>query len=257
MSDSTNKVTEQALIEKFAGKALIAYSRETNTEITLTNGLHNSLRYTPYMEFLYPLPDDPEYTSYVYNSSFVTDQCNTLNASQLVIPDEVTINDKCRLMMDMNMICYPTQQQIDYPLFQRYPFKNNPDIDVTVQYLAKINNTGTSAYEENAVDRWNTYLYYPGTLIYLLIQANPFKIYVMQAFKTQIKADLHSEQLVYLNDWISLPEEWTFSYLQLGKDTFLSVPSNGRALVTADSLGNPYMYLPPEAAPWLYKRYKG
>ena len=255
MSNNIKYESKQALIEAFAGQALIAYSKETDTEITLTNRLNSSLRNTPYMEFLYPLKDEPNYTSYVYNSSFVTDQCNVISGGQLIVPDEVSVNDKCRLMMDLNFICYPTQEQIDYPKYQRYPFKTNPEIELTVQYLAKINSTATKAYEENAVERWNTYLYYPGTLVYLLINANPFKIYVMQAFKTQIKEDLLSERLVYLNDWITLPEGWTFAYMQLGPETFLSIPSNGKALVVADSISNPYMYIPPTAAPWLYKKY--
>jgi hypothetical protein len=78
---------------------------------------------------------------------------------------------------------------------------------------------------------------------------------IFSSFMPRSKEDLLSERLIYLNDYITLPEKWTFAYMQLGPKTFLQVPSNGKAFIISDSIANPYMYIPPDAAPWLYEKY--
>ncbi len=249
MSEAVKKV----LIDKFAGKELIKYSKETNTEISFSNNINISSRYNPFMEFMYPMGEN---LFYVYNSDVIGNQCSTTSKDELIIPDGVQVNQKDRLMMDMHMICYYTASQTEHDIYKSYPFASNPLIELKCQYLAEVKTSPDGLYTENEIYRWDTFLYYPGSLVYLLISEDPYKIYVMQSFTNKANPDIVIDQLVYLQDYITLPDKWTYGYMRLDPDTFLSVPSNGKALVASDDLYNSYMYIDPEAAPWLYEKYK-
>jgi len=249
----TSKPTEEIITNKFAGEALINYSKETGTEISLSNNINNSLRYSPFMEFMYPMGGNQ---FYVYNSDLIGNQCSTTSKDELVIPSDVQVNQKCRLMMDSHMICYYNDTQTNHDIYKYYPFTSNQSIMLECRYLAEVKSSPYGPYTENEIYRWDTFLYYPGSLVYLLISKDPYKIYIMQSFTNKKNTDIVTEQLVYLKNYITLPNNWTYGYMRLDFDTFLSVPSNGKALVATDDLYNAYMYIVPESAPWLYDKYQ-
>jgi hypothetical protein len=61
--------------------------------------------------------------------------------------------------------------------------------------------------------------------------------------------------LSLLANKLNLPEGWIFTYMSLDKDTYLTVPSNGNAIVVSDEYQGSYMYIQPKSAPWLYSIY--
>lgn len=171
-------------------------------------------------------------------------------------------------MVDMDIIAYFTQKQIkDVPLYKEFPFTSDPKLKVRYQYATPIFVSSGAAYAESYVYRWNTWLYYPRTTIYLLIKrisATDIKIYVMQAMTSNINQQLNEGDLVLnpvpstfntnpVTPSIVPPSGWTFAYMTL--DRFLAVPGRGKATVISDNLQNAYMMVPKDAAPWMYARY--
>lgn len=242
------------IIKQFAGKALLRYAKKTKQQISITNNLYQSFRYTPYIELLYTL-DNNQYNVY---SSENPSQFNTLLGYQLdinVVDGDPIINDQRQFMMDLNMSVLPIKT-MSYPLKQWHSFISNPSISVMFKLVAQVTTFSEEPYVEQFVNRWNTFVYYPSTLVYLLI--SPLnKIYVMQTVSENV-ANPSFQNLLYLNSnsSLQLPSGWIYTYLELDTDTFLTVPSNGEARVIRDSLSNSYMYVVPESNPWLYKMFR-
>ena len=250
---SPQQTPSQKIIQKYAGKSLLNYAKVNKKKIYIVHGLLVSYRNTPFIELLYPYGSD----YIVYNSSFVQNQANTMLSSYLNITDEPFHRvDQKQLMYDLNIYCKYTQSEISNPIQKKYNFINNDKIGVVFDYLGVLQINAQDYYQENFVFRNNTYLYYPMTFIYLLISQNPYKIYIMQSLYLNNTKVTSSNSLFLLSNDLVLPEGWTYCYLQLHNLTYLTVPSNGKALVISDNLSNGYMCIPEKAAPWLYAKYK-
>ena len=110
-----------------------------------------------------------------------------------------------RFMVDMDIIAYYTQAQIkDVPLYKDFPFVSDPKLKVRYQYAAPTYaiTSGSDAgakYQESYVYRWNTWVFYPRSSIYLLIKrvsSKDIKIYVMQAIASNVNQQLNEGDLV-------------------------------------------------------------
>lgn len=253
----TSSCEKKYIIQTYSGKKLLEYSKENNKKIKITNNLYQSLRYTPFVELLYLIEGtDTQYN--VYNSSLIPNQFNTYDTSQLILDDPNIINEKKILMMDNNLMCYKTQEDLDnIPVFKQFRYITNEKLFSIYYYFSKVNVLSSLAYEENIIYRWNTFLYYPMTLIFLLIQKEPYKIYVMQTFSSNFNNSVFiPDMLIGLAPYLTLPDGWTYTYLQLSNDNMLMIQSLGEAKVISDNLKNSYMYIIPETNKWLYDIYK-
>jgi len=251
--NDTSCEEEKYIIKTFSGKTLLNYSHETHNKIQITNNLYQSIRNTPLIVLSYSVgTSGNDYVS--YNSATITNQANTYYADQLVLDNPPIISDKNIMMMDCELSAdAPTTQ----PLVKKFPFITNSNIMVDFKFFFNLKILSEAPYGDNIVNRWSTILYYPTTLVYLLISKNPYKIYVLQLFKSNLENPVSSpEQLVAMNEYLELPEGWTYAYMQLPKDKMLEVQSLGQIRVLNDNLGNSYVFIDPSTNTWLYDKYR-
>lgn len=176
---------------------------------------------------------------------------NTAITDNLVLDNPSFVNEGNLLMMDMNLMCFPNGNK--YPMFKNYNFKTNSNLYVSYQLFANKVIPTTQLYSPSIVERWNTFVYYPNTLVYLLISKNPYKIYIMQVFKN-INNSIN--EINYLEKYLDLPEGWTYCYLKLNCNQYLTINAYGDAEVISDNLFNAYQYIKQECNnKWLYNKY--
>ena len=155
--------------------------------------------------------------------------------------------------MDMNLMCFPKGNE--HSMFKNYDFKTNSNLYVTYQLFTNKLILTTALYSPSIVERWNTFVYYPNTIVYLSISKNPYKIYIMQVF-TNKKQEIPLDKINYLEDYLDLPEGWTYCYLKLNCNQYLTINSYGDAKVISDNLSNAYQYIKQESNNmWLYNKY--
>lgn len=238
---------------KLAGPALINYCKTAKKELQAFNYYPQVKLQCPYMEIFY---DNGDGTQTVYNNNRIRNALCTSLSSDLDINDNpMSASSKRFLTMNLQLSGDVDYDNSVYPLYKEFNYKNNSKISQKFQKIA-INTIGTKQYQENTVSRWTTWVYYPSTTVYCLVCPDPFKIYVMQTYSNDIDATINPTNFAYMGEKLTLPTGWIYTYLYLDKDTILTVPSNGRAIVISDSFSNAYQYVTEEAAPWLYSQYK-
>jgi len=275
----TSSEEKAYIIDTFADDGLKQYAQETGCEIEISNNLFTTYRLTPFVELLYAngtKTDEGRVFYDVWNSELVGDQLNTNQDGMIDLSqDPPTIpNFNKRLLMDMNIMCYKTQEDLgDVPLYKSFPFTTSPNVSVKFQFFAPIlPGVAGGAYlfdTPNYVYRWNTFLYYPDTTVYTLARYNAngrLEIYVMQAIGNSINNQYTPDQLVLnpvdanttttnpLTPSITPPEGVIFGYIRLRQ--YLLVPSYGQARVVSDNLGNAYQWVNDTTSEWLYSQYQ-
>ena len=182
---------------------------------------------------------------------------NTSLASQLTLPSDLTVNEKNFLMMDMNIICLFNSNTTVHPPTQTYPFVSDSKITVEYDLIGEvIDSSGT--FLPSYVYRHNTYVFYPGTMVYLLFYRDEltFQIYVMQVFTNKVNADITIDKVSFMSDYVTFPAGWSFGYYMLQDNQFLRMQSKGKATVVSDTLRNAYMLLSEEDGADIYAQYK-
>lgn len=245
-------------------------------KLSISNKLRQSAKGNPYWEILYPDPKKGIFYDYV---SIENDVMST-SGSDYYIEDEnsVVVNDKRAWMFDLSIV---EKQEFDdtkeFPAEKYLYFKNpnyvndgkntvpdangNSPVLNLRSTLAKVTtlamNQAGGAYKETQVDRTSIFVYYPNTTLYLLVDTNTQKIYVMQTTsnRTQSGDEIYQTNYVYLKQKLSLPAGWMFAVAALKSNTPLLLISNAdhRARVIQDDFSDSYQYVRPEEAPFLYE----
>lgn len=239
--------------KKLAGPALRNYCKTNKKELQLINFYPQVKLNNPVTEITY---DNGNGTLTVYNNNRIQNALCTVLSSDLNIDDNPLYkSNKNFSLMNLQLLADVNYDNSVYPLYKEFTYKNNPEITVIFKKIAIVP-VGETLYQEKLVSRWTTWVYYPSTTVYCLVCPNPFKIYVMQSYSNEIDTTINPNNLAYLSEKLTLPTGWIYTYVYLDKYTFLSVPSNGLAIIVTDNFSNVYQYITEEAAPWLYLQYK-
>jgi hypothetical protein len=201
--------------------------------------------------------DNGDNTQTIYISERIRDKLCATFEDQLVIDDNPETIGQARFStMDMQFYADPLSTLYpQYPLYKNYIFTNNNNINQTFKKTGVLTEVSNAYYTESNIERWTTWVYFPSTVVYCLVYKNPLKIYAMQNYSNYVDNTINYSNLSLLANKLNLPEGWIFTYMSLDKDTYLTVPSNGNAIVVSDEYQGSYMYIQPKSAPWLYSIY--
>lgn len=244
-------------------------------DLTYSNPLTQSTRYSPYWEILYPDPS----AGILYDYVSVDNSVLSTAGSDYYLDKEgpIVLNDKRAFMFDLSIIentsIPPTDQFPEYkylsfknPLYKNDGSGTSPDAAgnyPTLNLKGKLKKVTTLSmsqsgkpYTETQVDRTSAFIYYPRTTMYLLMDTVNRKVYAMQTSSTrkQTGDDFYETNLVNIKQRLNLPAGWTFAVAALDSKTFVALISNAdhRAKVIQDDLANSYQYVRPEEASFLY-----
>jgi len=240
---------------KLAGQELLTYCKKNKIKLNLSNYLDQATSAKPYVSLYFDNGDNKTQTIYI--SQRVRNRLSAVYTEELNIKDDDLLGTgEARFStMDLQFYANPISSLTPkYPLFKTYTFVNNNDLFQTFQKTGVVT-PSNSLYTESFTERWTTWVYVPSTIVYCLVYKYPLKIYAMQNYSNFVDKTINYNNLILLAKKLTLPEGWTFTYISLGKDTYLTVPSNGKAIVVSDELQGSYMYIQPKAAPWLYSLY--
>jgi len=107
------------------------------------------MRGSPFVELLYlngSKTDDGRPFYDVWNSELIGSQINTIQEGAIDVSEDppAVPNFNNRLMMDMNIMCYATQDDLgDLPLIKTYPFTSDENLRVSMMYFAPLTMSGT------------------------------------------------------------------------------------------------------------------
>ena len=249
------------LVKKFAGEYLINYAKKNKSKLEVSNYVDNQTsRFTHFIELIYPIvegeQDNSGTNSYVYNSSLTEGKMNTSLVSQIIIPSGINTNDNNYLLMDLDIIALFNSTTTCHPLTQTYEFVNDNSTTVKYNLICEVEGA-TSAFQDSYVYRNNSYVFYPGTMIYLLFDrtSTQLKIYVMQVFTNKVNNSIRTDQIHQLTEYVTFPTGFTFGYYVLERYRYLRMQSLGKATVINDTLKNAYMLLSYEDGKFIYDKY--
>jgi hypothetical protein len=258
---SAEEIKTAAIIKKYAGQYLIDYAKSNNTTLDVSNFEDQSMRFTHFIELLYPIIDEKDRDDtnyYVYNSALKENKMNTTIANQLILDEGIIINDRNFLLFDIDIMCLWTSDRTVHPLTKEYKFKSDEKVTVKYDLIAEVKSG--DVFQESFVYRNNTYVFLPATILYLLFYRNPetgeFKIYVMQVFTNKVNKEITVDKLSFMSDYVAFPQGYTFGYYILDKSEHLTMQSRGKATVLSDSNRNAYMLLDREDGQFIYDRYE-
>jgi hypothetical protein len=246
--------TKKNLYAELAGKELLKYCKKNNIKLEYTNYLSQVTGSSPYVAIYYDNGDGTE-TIYLGNKKSNL-FCATYGDQLLINDNPKTIGQARYVKADMGFSANLSASRYpQYPLYKDYVFSGNTNIYQTFKKTGILTKVDDSYYNENSIERWTTWVYYPSTTVYCLINKNPLKIYVMQNYSNDVDTTINYSNLSLLANKLKLPDNFIFAYLTLDKDTYLTAPSNGKAIVVSDEYQNSYMYVQPKSAKWLYSVY--
>lgn len=230
-------------------KNLIQYAKINKQKIHEIN-FKNVINY---IELFYSNGDDSET---VYNYMFKKNQLCSGTASQLNITDNPSkVIDKHYVLFNKyyytKIIPYP-----EMPENKIVYFNNNSNIGIKFNKIC-ISVPANNYFEETTVFAPRTFIFYPNTTVFLLLNKNPFKIYIMYVYSNSVDTEINPLNFSYLNEKLTFDDNWIYTTLYLSCDTPLYVSSdvNGYNTVISDNLGNLYEYVEPSLNKWLYKQY--
>jgi hypothetical protein len=252
--DELNKTLQNTLVRDFISNSgnnfLKNILNNYPNDIKLTNNFNRTMKNTTYNELLFFYQQDK---AYIYNSYFVKNQFTTQDTTDLNFSETDIIIKGRTFVVDNNIWLDILKGTDTYPKYKYYTFKNST-ISVAYELIcSSIPNLDPKNYEfAGIVERINSWIYYPNSNIYLLIDTNDKKIYAMQTFTSEI---VTYDELIVLNTRLTLPEGWIYCYLTLDNNQYFFVTSNKDAKVIKDNLENGYQYVKYEDAPFLYDKY--
>jgi len=235
----------------------ITPSKYFSNEVSVSNKIRQSMRFTPYMELIYA---DKNQESIVYNGLSSRNQPNTAVSENLVVVDPyVQRNDKRNTLFDM-IVLIDQKDTVRYPLYRKFLFNTDTEIKtyITMERQGILNTTeSVPAYTETTVQRYNKWVYYPNTVVFALINLNLTdpKIYIMQTYSNSVNADISPSTLPLLSTSLTLPDGWIYVNIRLDTDTYLVNNSGGLATLVTDNFFNSYQYIPKDQAPFLYENF--
>lgn len=247
------KCEEKKILKKFVLTTNNVFLKKIykNYKIELTNSFDQTMLNTAFIENLYFYKDNK---AYIYNPYFTKNQINTQVSTDLIYNDSPVINKNRAWLMDNNIWVNNLKGTIDFPKFKYYNFSNNQNISVAYQLICSSFAYPESSFYEisGIVERINVWIYYPNSIVYLLIDSNNKKIFAMQSYTTNL---VNYNELIYLSNKLKLPNNWIYAYINLDNDKYLLLTSNEDAEVIKDDLYNAYQYVKHSDAPFLYKKY--
>jgi hypothetical protein len=210
------------------------------------------------------------YNSFVNNS--LKNVANVMSKNQLVIPSSspqytsyVGSNDNRFFTSDMVItLNTPIGEGPDYLYFD---FIDNSNLKFAIAKCVSFIYQPSGPYSPIQVNRYNIWVYYPYTQVYMLINSSDtrnsygFSIWIMQGYTTQ-KYPVTIDLLPLLNTYLTNkdivgsdtpPSNWSYSYTNLAINTFLNVTAIGEAYIIQDGLNNTYQYLDPTYCNFLYE----
>lgn len=238
--DCTNK-----FINFLAEEYLNNYAKENNEKLQISNSFNEDYSGTLLLETSY---DNLEILrTIIYSNTSITNEISSIDIPNQLENDGYTgVIQNSYFVMNMNIYASNKFESsiIEYPFVKEYEFIVNPNIKVKYEKLLETEYI-KELYPytiEKSVYRNNTLVYYPNTRLYLLIDNNKYKIYIMYMYSNVIDSEISLDNLSLLQQKLKLPEGWLYvSYLL--DNNFVSVPSNGNAKVITDDLNNLYQYL--------------
>lgn len=220
--------------------------------IYLLNAYNQTIHNKPIMEIVYPDEINYLYSSYLVKDSIQTYQPNDLNINN----ESLIIRTNKHYLMDNAIVIhdYENEDMENIELEKTFTFKQNNNFSMIFQYVGTLETKSSLPYQVNEIiGQKNIWIWYPNSMIYLLIIPYPYQIYIMQTYNDD-KVEL--KELPYLSNRLELPDEWLYVSMNLDKDMYLFVTSNMDTTILYDDLSNSYQYIKEDDANWLYDKYR-
>lgn len=210
---------------------------------------------SPYIELLYF--DIKTNQFYVYSTNTGEFNLITSNGKNIILTDSnVIVNGSRKYMWDAAIKSSTITTTEEFPLIKNFSYINDfTGTQLKMKLIAKVTSTIADAYETNSISRSNNYIWYPGSMIYCLVDGNTNSIYIMQSVNnTNTNLNLSSFNCEIISDELTLPKNWQFLYVKIPDNETVVVVSTSLSPVKliTDSMGNSYQYVNKEYNEFLY-----
>jgi len=214
---------------------------------------------TQYMELLYPDPKTNNF--YVYSPTNSEGLLFTSLLSNLDLTNENVLENGLRVYMwDTAIISESVVPTEEFEKTKYVPYNNDiNNIKCALDLKATVSMDTPPNYEVMNITRSNNYIWYPGTIVYCLVDGNSNSIYAMQSLNNTNTGStpLSAYNAEYVSKLIELPTGWKFLCCQLSNEQTLVIYSSSKktANLVIDSLSNSYQYVDPEYNEFLYNNF--
>ena len=215
---------------------------------------------SPYLELLYQDISNNQYITYVSSNQ---------EASSYSFLGSDLVYDAPNVLEESKRIFIYNESFIDKPTFNV-----DPNVFPNVKYL-RIENTNlyqmmsigvatpiveppVPAYEVQIINRSSIYIYYPGEIIFVLIDSINKSIYAMQSYNLELDSNLNETSLYLMKEkLINIPFGFTYNLIKVPSNLcIIAVATISQpAIIMRDELGNSYQYLYSNYNPQIYNQF--